>query len=120
MWNSGLTKSQIKDIEKIQKVALRIVLGDGYREYELACSEFNLDKLSLRRTELCSNFAVKLYKSDRCNQFFTPYNTNTRAFENKLVKENYCRTTRCYNAPHNYLSRLVNDNKTRIERSVKS
>jgi len=66
------------------------------------------------------NFAVKIYKSDRCNQFFTPYNTNTRAFENKLVKENYCRTTRCYNAPHNYLSRLVNDNKTRIERSVKS
>ena len=119
VWNSGLTKSQINDLEKIQKVALKIILGDDYNTYDLACAEFNLDQLSLRRTKLCTTFAVKLYKSDRCDQFFTPYSVNTRSFENKLVRENYCRTTRCYNAPHNYLTRLVNENKDRIEKSQK-
>ena len=28
IWNSGLTKAQISDIEKIQKVALKIILGE--------------------------------------------------------------------------------------------
>ena len=66
VWNSGITKQQIKDIERIQKVALKIILGDDYTEYDQACSYFNLDTPSFRRSELCTNFAVKLYKSDRC------------------------------------------------------
>ena len=118
VWNSGLTKAQIRDIEKIQKVALKIILGDKYSSYDLACLEFGLDLLSVRRADLCTNYAIKLYKSDRCNQFFAPYSINTRQFENKLVRENYTRTTRCYNAPHNYLNRLVNENKNIIEKSV--
>ena len=72
-----------------------------------------------RREQLCSNFAVKLYKSDRSDQFFTPTDNimNTRN-EKQLVKENICRTTRCYNAPHNYLARLVNQNVTKIEKII--
>ena len=37
VWNSGLTKAQIRDIEKIQKVALKIILGDKYFSYDLVC-----------------------------------------------------------------------------------
>ena len=28
IWNSGLTKGQVIDLEKIQKIALRIILGE--------------------------------------------------------------------------------------------
>ena len=28
IWNSGLTKGQIKDLEKIQKVAFKIIISD--------------------------------------------------------------------------------------------
>ena len=117
VWNSGLTKAQIKDIEKIQKVALIIILGSDYGDYEGACNYFGIAKLSLRRAELCTNFAVKLYLSPRCDQFFTRLNHGlTRNVP--LVKENTCRTTRCYNAPHNYLSRLVNQNVEKIAKYI--
>ena len=62
VWNSGLTKTQIKDIEKIQKVALLIILGDDFSSYDVACNTFDISTLSSRRAQLCSNFAIKLFK----------------------------------------------------------
>ena len=43
LWNSGLTKGQINDLEKIQKVALTIILFEDYRSYDLACSTSNIE-----------------------------------------------------------------------------
>ena len=71
IWNSGLTKGQDSDLEKIQKVALRIILADDYKSYDLACSYFGVKRLTERRLELCTNFAMKLYKSDKSAEFFT-------------------------------------------------
>ena len=73
IWNSGLTKGQVNDLETIQKVALKIILGDDIRSYDMACSFFKLEPLSERTTELCTNLAVKLFKSDS-DQFFTRHN----------------------------------------------
>ena len=70
VWNSGLTKSQVNDIEKIQKVALLIILGEEYSQYEAACKRFGITSLSSRRAQLCVNFAVKLFKGPRSDQFF--------------------------------------------------
>ena len=115
VWNSGLTKAQISDLEGIQKVALKIILGDGYSSYDNACKHFKIDQLSSRRSQLCTTFAVKLYKSDRRPEFFQPPDNSLNTRNDKpLVKENTSRTKRCFNAPHNYLSRLVNENKTKI------
>ena len=115
VWNSGLTKAQANDIEKIQKVALRIILGDDYGSYDMACKFFDVVPLSLRRTQLCLNFSVKLFKSERTLEFFTPAVTRNTKNQRVLVKENICRTTRCFKAPHNYLARLVNANMHLIE-----
>ena len=70
IWNSGLTKGQESDLEKIQKDAFRIILADDYMSYDLACSYFGVKKLSERRLELCTNFALTLYKSDKSAEFF--------------------------------------------------
>ena len=118
IWNSGLTKGQVNDLEKIQKVALKIILEDDYRSYDMACNQFNLKTLSDRRLDLCTNFAVKLFQSNRSEQFFTRSNrqVETRHEDPVLVKK--CNTVRCYNAPHNYLSRLVNKNKDKVKTST--
>ena len=120
IWNSGLNQSEVRDIEKIQKVALKIILGQNYNSYISACSHFGLQKLSVRRQEISTRFALNLYKSERCNEFFIPANrnVNTRSDAPLLVEEK-CNTRRCYNAPHNYLTRLVNSNKERILRNRK-
>ena len=111
VWNSGLTNYLSNELEKIQKVAMKIILSEKYTSYEAACTYFNVATLSSRRTDICTNYAIKLYKSKRCYQFFTPYSIRARTKQKKLVKENLSRTARCYNAPHNYLARLVNAKK---------
>ena len=120
IWNSGLTKGQESDLEKIQKVAFRIILADDYMSYDLACSYFGVKKLTERRLELCTNFALKLYKSDKSAEFFSLANPNidTRQ-DSPLVIENKVNTKRCYNAPHSYLSRLVNANSQKLKTSTK-
>ena len=116
VWTSGITKLQSNSIERIQKVALRIILGDNYSSYSEACKQFTLERLDERRERLCSNFAVKLFLSNRRRQFFSPPNQvrNTRSVGKHLVKENFTRTALAYNAPHNYLARLVNLQKKKI------
>ena len=92
IWNSGLTKGQINELEKIQKVALKIILANKYHSYKEACKLLYLKFLSERRLDLCSNFAIKLYKSDRCEQFFTLPKVNTRS--DNLVIEKKTNTKR--------------------------
>ena len=77
--------------------------------------------MSDRRLAISTNYAVKLFKSDRSSQFFTHayQKTNQRhGNDNRLVVEQMSRTKRCYNAPHNYLSRLVNLNAEKIRRTL--
>ena len=42
IWNSGLTKKQVGDLERIQKVALKIILAEKYENYHNACKIINL------------------------------------------------------------------------------
>ena len=119
IWNSGLTKGQIKDLEKIQKVAFKIILSDSYISYELACDTFDSPTLSQRRLQLCTNYAVKLYRSERSGDFFLHSDPRpTARHETQLVVEKFSRTKRCYNAPHNYLARLVNANQAKIKNNI--
>ena len=95
-------------------------MGENYTSYDNACSAFSVDKLISRRLQLCTNFAIKLYRSDRRGEYFDPPDSGVDTRQDKqLVRENISRTKRCYNAPHKYLARLVNQNKTRIEKLTK-
>ena len=120
IWNSGLTKGQVIDLEKIQKIALRIILGEDYISYDVACTLMNILPLEYRRTDLCTTFATKLFLSPRSGEFFTPAEkiVNTRSDQQLLLAEKQCNTKRCYNAPHSYLARLVNLNKKQIENKI--
>ena len=72
-----------------------------------------------RRLQLCTNFAIKLYKSDISSEFFTHKQprANSRT-DQQLVVENFSRTKRSYNAPHNFLARLINQNISKIKKWV--
>ena len=115
VWNSGLTQYQIKELEKIQKVALHIIYGRHDIPYLEQCDLVGLSTLEDRRHQLCTNFAIKLFKSSRKEEYFTLNNhtLNTRS-QKGLVKENLTRTSSAFNAPHNYLSRLVNINAQKL------
>ena len=45
VWHSGLTINQNSDIERIQKVAMKIILSGSYTSSDHACAEFNVKTL---------------------------------------------------------------------------
>ena len=97
VWHSGLTVKQVRDIERVQKTALLIILGESYINYDV-------EPLSMRRETLCLKFAAKDVKKD--NSLFIKNGLNTRS--KNLVIEPKCNTRRFEKSSIPYLSRLLN------------
>ena len=47
MWHSSLTKKNEEDLERVQKSALKIILGTKYLSYSQALKDTKLTHLSL-------------------------------------------------------------------------
>ena len=60
VWHSSLTKEQQSDLERVQKSALKVIMGKNYKSYENACESLNIEDLSTRRTRICLQFAKKV------------------------------------------------------------
>ncbi|KAI8498013.1 hypothetical protein Bbelb_239570 [Branchiostoma belcheri] len=63
VWHSGLPNKLSDRIEKVQRRALRVILGAEYTSYAAACSHLGLPTLSSRRTTLTETFAKSLLRS---------------------------------------------------------
>ena len=86
VWHSSQTRKQFLDIERVQRIAFKIILGPLYISYKQACEYLNTKTLEERRMKLCLKFAKKNLKSENCmflknNQMF-----NTRQ-PTRIVKE---------------------------------
>ena len=113
MWSNLLwygTKGEQKDLERIQKVALRIILKDSYSTYSEALVLTGLDTLSSRRSQLCLNFAKKCLKGDKTKDMF-PVNTNTTNTRNHEVYQvTNAKTGRLAKSAIPFMQRLLNAN----------
>ena len=107
VWHSGLTVKLSRDIERVQKVALLIILGDHYTNYDVACTLVGIEPLQMKREQLCIKFALKNLKQE--NSLFkivsNPVNTRSKT---KVVIEPKSNYKRFRNSSIPYLSRLVN------------
>ena len=96
-------------MERIQKVALRLILGENYTTYNEALKQTGLDTLRSRRTRLCLNFAIKCVNTEKTSHMF-PTNINpvdTRHHETFSVTK--ARTSRLLKSSIPYMQRLLND-----------
>ena len=59
VWHSSLTQENSDDLERVQKCALRIILGNLYKDYENGLKLIGLETLEQRRINLCRKFALK-------------------------------------------------------------
>ena len=84
VWHSSLTQENIEDLERVQKVASKIILKDQYESYDSALKKLGLEKLSDRRQCLSLNFARKCTKHEIAQKMFPKkdqaafYSTRTR------------------------------------------
>ena len=59
VWTAGLTMDDIRELERVQKTALAIILGRKYDGYQDALFELQIESLKDRRQDLCIKFAKK-------------------------------------------------------------
>ena len=87
VWHSSLTEEQHMEIERVQKVALRIILQDLYENYSNALAVTQLETLKSRRKLLCLRFAQNCTKREKSQDMFPVIekNVNTRPHEKYFV-----------------------------------
>ena len=113
VWHSSLTKENCEDLERVQKCAVRIILGkeySNYENYEDALARANLENLESRREYLCKKFAEKCLKNEKVKNMFKPrikiHKMETREEEGFDVK--FANTGRLKNSAIPYMQRILN------------
>ena len=111
VWHSSITKKQSSEIESVQKLSFKIILGPVYLSYRNACEIFHTQTLEQRRLELCKRFVMKNLKSkDHC-LFIKRSNDNLpnlRQRKRSVVEEYRCNTVTYQRSSLPFLSKLAN------------
>ena len=72
IWHSSLTSNQTHQLERVQKRALRIILGTDYISYANALDVCDVDRLSAQREQHSLKFAQSLPKCSRTSKLLPP------------------------------------------------
>jgi hypothetical protein len=70
--HGAITFVERQDIERVQKVALHIILGEHYESYSNALILTNLKTIEARRDKLCIKFVKKAEKHEKHRMWFKP------------------------------------------------
>ena len=114
VWHSSLTVGDSTKLERVQKVALRIILKEGYISYENALVKTELEMLSMRREQLCLNFAKSCIKNKFTAPIFplndTEYHKNTSRHREKFYVQS-ASTERLRRSAIPHMQRLLNSDE---------
>ena len=121
VWHSSLTQKNRNDLERVQKSAVRCILGDSYRGYEDALKRQGLVTLEERREQMCLKFAKQCLKLDKMKQFF-PINKNSHVMEirnSEFFKVSKCQTERLRKSAIPSMIRLLNNCQKKKEETFR-
>ena len=113
VWHSSLTEQQKRDLERVQRSALKIILGSRYQSYRKALDILNLEPLEQRREYLCLKFAQRCSKNDKTKQMF-PLNEKIHGMDlrnKEKFKVQHANTHRLKNSAIIYMQKLLNNQK---------
>ena len=65
VWSSSLTIEEKEGLERVQKIALRIIYQNNYKTYNNALELSKLPKIETRFQDLLLRFAIKCIKNDK-------------------------------------------------------
>ena len=110
VWHSSITEGERYSLERVQKVALKVILKDSYIDYDDALEKTGLESLDDRREDLCIRFAKACLKNPKTQKMFplNPSKVNTRHHEEYLVQ--HARTSRLRHSAIPHMQRLLNSN----------
>ena len=121
LWHFGLSQKNRRDLERVQKCALRVILGKRYTSYSEALSKLDIESLDARRKSLCLRFAKNCLKVDKLKKMFpkssTMHNMSKRRFE--LYKVNRTLTERYLNSAIPQMQRMLNSCQEKKMKTLK-
>ena len=108
-WNGGITVEERMDIERVQKSACHIILGDSYASYRSALIDLDLESLAVRQNNLSLKFAIKAEKHPKHRNWFklNTKTTYTRQSKSKY-KEVFTKHSRFQKSSLSFLTGLLN------------
>ena len=83
VWSGGLTKAECYQIERVQKTAFALILGNQYNSYEHALHLLQRDSLETRRKVINLKFARKCADSPKFSHWFS---SQTKSSHNMMTR----------------------------------
>ena len=105
VWHFSITEAEVGDIERVQKIACKIMLKENYTNYENALATLQLSNLEERREMLCARFAKKCLKFDKTKDMFP---LNKQNVHREKYKVNFASTSRLRDSAIPQMQRLLN------------
>ena len=111
VWHSSISRKQTSEIEAVQKLAFRIILGSSYVRYTDACAVLKTETLERRRHSICLKFARKNAKSNE--PLFKMSNADKRLRPRNNIEDEYkCNTARFQKSSLPFLASILNAHQT--------
>ena len=113
LWHSSLSKENRDDLERVQKTASRIILGERFRTYKQALQLLDLQTLDQRREQLCLTFAKRASKHPKFKHFF-PLNQKSHQMNTRNVekfKVQHAHTDRLKKSTIIYMQNILNEDE---------
>ena len=110
VWHSSISDENSDDLERIQKSAVKVILGQRYMGYRKSLEFLGIQTLKERRKELCLKFAQKCLSNPKLRGMFPEnrkaHQMKTRDPERFIIEK--ARTERFKRSPLNYMRMLLN------------
>ena len=107
LWGGSITVGDSNTIERVQKIALKLILGPHYESYDQALEKLSLDSLKTRRENLCLKFAKKCTKNVRFEHWFPKKKSMNTRYKEVYLKPR-AKTKRYLKSSIPYLVDLLN------------
>ena len=110
VWHSSLTLKNRRDLERVQKAAVRVILKKKYTNYKNGLKLLNIETLEKRRELLCLRFAKRCVENEKVKNFF-PKSNSSHKMKKRILKKfkvNKANTVRYKKSAIPYMQKLMN------------
>ena len=116
VWFASISEEEKSDLERVQKVACKILLKQKYTTYENAQITLKIENLQTRRLKMALKFGKKCLVSPQFSKLF-PLNqkTFTETRDREKYKVNFANKSRLKNSAIPKIQRLLNDDARGIK-----
>ena len=120
VWHSSLTESDCNDIERVQKAAMKVIMGTRYQGYEEALRFMKIDSLRQRRLKMALRFAKKSVRHVNFSSVFPLHNNDHSMMTRNPVKYvvKCSKTERMKRSAVPFLQRLLNEDNEKQKKDL--